>query len=510
MPKTNANLGQIMSNLDVKTQNLMGIFANIIEHIPHDQLNELVQASLQDTDKKAIHPSKNQWGQIYNDDYVVMQNRMLHAISHLTLNERRLVLMLATVVRGAVELNPTQKTFIITAEEFGTMFDIPQKRQYETLESVSKSLHGKVFYFWDFEANAKQAQITKKGKRVDEVGVSWVGKATYRHGEGKVELLLIDDVIEMLCIFDKHNTFTKHKKEWISKLGAYGIILLQQMVAADHSDNVFKDENDQIIDPYLRTVNYTIEFLRNKFDCVNIYPTFSDFKRYVLDKAIKDIHQYTPYRIEYKKINEKRQVVSLDFIFRNTEAVVPKKIEDKDKVINWSNFKMTTKQLSMFADKIATATGDNAEKVAERLADVCRQGRYVEQLQELGFKPSAWYDENEVKMMEDAHKQRQTLKQYELVKQQEREEAQKRAAEKAEFERQQELAKMGWFDAVVKYEALDDDTKAAVIQAYISRLDREAAKAAKTKFALSKKLKVSETATAIDDHQTFIDVMNLL
>lgn len=503
-------LGQIMSNLDVKTQNLMGIFANIIEHIPHDQLNELVQASLQDTDKKAIHPSKNQWGQIYNDDYVVMQNRMLHAISHLTLNERRLVLMLATVVRGAVELNPTQKTFIITAEEFGTMFDIPQKRQYETLESVSKSLHGKVFYFWDFEANAKQAQITKKGKRVDEVGVSWVGKATYRHGEGKVELLLIDDVIEMLCIFDKHNTFTKHKKEWISKLGAYGIILLQQMVAADHSDNVFKDENDQIIDPYLRTVNYTIEFLRNKFDCVNTYPTFSDFKRYVLDKAIKDIHQHTPYRIEYKKINEKRQVVSLDFIFRNTEAVVPKKIEDKDKVINWSNFKMTTKQLSMFADKIATATGDNAEKVAERLADVCRQERYIEQLQELGFKPSAWYDENEVKMMEDAHKQRQTLKQYELVKQQEREEAKKRAEEKAEFERQQELAKMGWFDAVVKYEALDGDTKAAVIQAYISRLDREAAKAAKTKFALSKRLKVSETATAVDDHQTFIDVMNLL
>lgn len=504
-------LGQIMSNLDVKTQNLMGIFANIIEHIPHDQLNELVQASLQDTDKKAIHPSKNQWGQIYNDDYVVMQNRMLHAISHLTLNERRLVLMLATVVRGAVELNPTQKTFIITAEEFGTMFDIPQKRQYETLESVSKSLHGKVFYFWDFEANAKQAQITKKGKRVDEVGVSWVGKATYRHGEGKVELLLIDDVIEMLCIFDKHNTFTKHKKEWISKLGAYGIILLQQMVAADHSDNVYKDENEQIIDPYLRTVNYTIEFLRNKFDCVNTYPTFSDFKRYVLDKAIKDIHQHTPYRIEYKKISEKRQVVSLDFIFKNTEAIVPKKVENKDKeIINWSNFKMTTKQLAMFADKIAAGTGEKAEKVAERLADVCRQGRYVEQLQELGFKPSAWYDDNEVKVMQAAHKQRQTLKQYELVKQQEREEAEKRAAEKAEFERQQALAKMGWYDAVVKYEALDDDTKAAVIQAYISRLDRDTAKVAKGKFALAKRLRVSETATAIDDHQTFIDVINLL
>lgn len=496
-----------MGGIDTKTQDMIGIFANIIEHIPHDQLNELVQVSLQDsTNKKAIHPSKNQWGQIYNDDYVVMQNRMLHAISHLTLNERRLVLLLATVVRGAVELNPTQKTFIITAEEFGTMFEIPQKKQYEILESVSKSLHGKVFYFWDFDANAKQAQTTKKGKRV-EVGISWVGKATYRHGEGKVELMLIDDVIEMLCIFDQHNSFTKHKKEWITKLGAYGIVLLQQIIVADQADNVYKDAKGQIIDPYLRTVSYTIEFLRNKLDCTDRYLVFADFKRYVLDKAIEDIHKHTPYRIEYEKIKSGRVVTAIGFKFKNTEIIEPKKLDDNN---SWLNFKMTAKQLAMFADKIAAATGDNAEKVAEYLADVCRQGRYVEQLKELGFKPSAWYDDEEVKAMQAAHKQRQTLRQYEQFKQQEREEAEKQAAMAAEYERQQTLIKMGWFDAVMKYEALNVDAKAAVQQAYISRLDSASAKVAKSKFAMAKKLRISETATAIDDHQTFIDVVNLL
>lgn len=497
-----------MSNIDEKTQNLMGIFANIIEHIPHDQLNELVQASLQDgTDKKAIHPSKNQWGQIYKDDYVVMQNRMLHAISHLSLNERRLVLLLATVVRGAVEINPTQKTFSITADDFGAMFEISAKKRYEVLEEVSKSLHGKVFYFWDFDANAKQAQVTKKGKRVDEVGISWVGKATYRHGEGKVELMLIDDVIEMLCIFDQHNSFTKHKKEWITKLGAYGIVLLQQIIVADQADNIYKDAKGQIIDPYLRTVSYTIEFLRNKFDCVSRYPTFADFKRYVLDKAVDDIHEHTPYRIEYEKIKSGRAVTAIEFKFKNTEITEPKKLDDNN---SWLNFKMTAKQLAMFADKIAAGSGEDAEKVAERLADVCRQERYVNQLKELGFKPSAWYDDEEIKAMQAAHKQRKTLKQYEQLKQQEREEAEKQAAKEAERERQQTLIKMGWFDAVMKYEALDADAKAAVQQAYISRLDSAAAKAAKSKFAMAKKLRISETATAIDDHQTFIDVINLL
>lgn len=496
-------------SIDVKAQNIMGIFANLIESMPREQLNELMQASLQENNaggKKAIHPSKNQWGQIYKDDYVVMQNRMLHAISHLTLNERRLVLMLATVVRGAVEINPTQKVFTITADDFGTMFNIHQKKRYEVLEEVSKSLHGKVFYFWDFDSNSKQAQITKKGKRVDEVGISWIGKATYRHGEGRVELMLIDDVIEMLCIFDQHNTFTKHKKEWISRLGAYGIVLLQQIIVADHAENVYKDSKGDIIDPHLRTVSYTLEFLRHKFDCIKSYANFSDFKRYVLDKAIKDIHQHTPYRIEYKKITEGRVVSGIEFLFKNTEVMESKKVDNN----NWLNFKMTEKQLLMFGDKIAASLGEDSEKIAKRLADVCRQGRYVDQLKELGFKPSAWYNEDEVAMMQAAHRQRQTLKQYELIKQQEQEEAKRLAAEQAERERQQALVKMGWFDAVMKYDKMDAADKTAVQQAYIDRLDGTQAKIAKSKFALAEKLGVSVTATAIDNHQEFINVINSL
>lgn len=391
---------------------------------------------------------------MYKDDYVVMQNRMLHAISHLTLNERRLVLMLATVVRGAVEINPTQKTFTITAEDFGAMFALNRKKQYEVLESVSKSLHGKVFYFWDFDTNAKESKVNKKGKRVNEVGISWIGKATYRHGEGKVELLLIDDVIEMLCIFDQHNAFTKHKKEWISKLGAYGIILLQQIIVADRIDNVYKDTDGKIVDPYMRTVSYTIDFLRAKFDCVERYPTFGDFKRYVVDKAIADIHEHTPYQVNYNKITEGRKVAGIEFIFKNTEILPPKKIaENKD---GWLNFKMTEKQLAMFGDKIASATGDSVETVAERLADVCRQGRYLDKLKELGFKPSAWYGDDEVEMMQAAHRQRQTMRQYELIKQQEQAETEEAAKAKAERDKQKQLMEMGWFDVVMRFEALDE------------------------------------------------------
>lgn len=67
---------------------------------------------------------------------------------------------------------------------------------------------------------------------------------------------------------------------------------------------------------------------------------------------------------------------------------------------------------------------------------------------------------------------------------------------------------MGWFDAVMKYDALDDDGKESVLQAYIGRLDAGKAKAAKSKLALAKRLRVNVTATAVDEHQVFIDVVN--
>lgn len=162
----------------------------------------------------------------------------------------------------------------------------------------------------------------------------------------------------------------------------------------------------------------------------------------------------------------------------------------------------------MFGDKIAGATGDEIDKVVERLVDGCYQNQYVDQLKDFGFQPSAWYNDTEIDMMQAAHKQRQAIKQYELMKQQEHKEAEKLATAQAEHKRQQALVKMGWFDAVMKYDALNDDDKSAVLQVYTDQLDSIQSKIIKKKFALAKKLGISITATAIDEHQVFIDAVN--
>lgn len=63
--------------------------------------------------------------------------------------------------------------------------------------------------------------------------------------------------------------------------------------------------------------SYTIEYLREKFNCVDSYLTATDFKRYVLDRAIKDIEKHTSYRITYTQNKKGRVVHEIVFSFRD-------------------------------------------------------------------------------------------------------------------------------------------------------------------------------------------------
>ena len=240
---------------------------------------------------------------IYGEQWVVMQNRLLNAITNLELNERRLIMFLSPIVRKAIEKDPKQRTFLVKVKEFQDEYGIKGKYVYQELAKIADSILEKAFFFWYDRENGK----AKKG-------VSWVSECDYLENEGMIKIKLDDTVIEMLTIFDKNNPFTKYERQMIINLGTYGIILFELIASCMHQQHKQKA--------------YTIEYLREKFNCVDTYPTFYDFKRYVLDRAIKDIHEYTPFRIKYTQKKDKRTVVELVFSFEDTAT---KGLEDKKK-----------------------------------------------------------------------------------------------------------------------------------------------------------------------------------
>lgn len=231
---------------------------------------------------------------IYGENWIVLQNRLLNAISDLELNERRLIMFLSPLIRKAVDIEPDKRTFTVRVQDFQKEYGIKSKRYYEELEKTCISLTNKSYIFWDFYNNQKKPS---------KIQVSWLTKSVYQDGLGEVHVDLHNDVVEMLTVFDKSNPFTKYERQQIISLGSYGIVLFELIASCMHQKHKQKA--------------YTIEFLREKFNCVDLYPKTNDFKSRVINKAIKDIEKHTSYRITYTQNKKGRVVSEIVFSFKD-------------------------------------------------------------------------------------------------------------------------------------------------------------------------------------------------
>lgn len=120
----------------------------------------------------------------------------------------------------------------------------------------------------------------------------------------------------MLTTFDKYNPFTKIELQKVTCLGSYGIIMFLLISSCLNKNN--------------KQAEYTIGFLREQFNCVNKYPLFTDFKRFVIQPAINEIELNTTLRISFETIKAGRKTIGLKFFFHeeiDNDELKPKKID---------------------------------------------------------------------------------------------------------------------------------------------------------------------------------------
>lgn len=245
-----------------------------------------------------------------SENLIVFQNRLLHGISHLTLNERRLILFLSPIIRKETYINPNKVEFFINIQQFASAYNLKGNSVYEELRKATISIQEKTITLWDYTQNSKSIV------RNVESRLNWVTKTTFFEHDTEILLRLDKEMVEMLTIFDKAtgNFWTQYQKEWIVNLGAYGIIMLEMILSSKETSGY-----------------YTIEHLREKFDCVESYKKFSDFKLYVIDKSIKEVEQHTPIRITYEinKIGKNVKGIKFSYIDSSVQS-----LENKEKNID--------------------------------------------------------------------------------------------------------------------------------------------------------------------------------
>lgn len=254
----------------------------------------------QKTTETVENPTK-----IYGPSWVVMQNRLVHAISDLNLDQRRLVVFLSPIVRRAVDKDPHAKVFTIDANLYAAEFGLKGHDNHQKVRDAAHSMMKRSFWFWEFDNNDKVN---------DKAQVVWIGKTVDKVRSSIVEVTLMDDVIHMLSVFDRDNPFTKYQKDLIMNLGSDSIILLELVASFEGKRN--------------RTETFTVEYLREKFNRLDTLSGISEFQRVVLDKAIKQLKKHTPYTVSYKTESKKGGRLITHFVFSVRKKADPVQLAD--------------------------------------------------------------------------------------------------------------------------------------------------------------------------------------
>lgn len=221
--------------------------------------------------------------------FVVKSNALVEASYRLSLNEQRLILSCISQIRRDEPV--TDKImYSISASEFAKVCNLDLKVAYQQLQSAALTL------------KRREVRITQEpngaGRRKETLVANWVQSIKYSEGNGEVKLRFNHDMLPYLTELSR--CFTSYKlKNVVCMSSSYGVRiyeLLTQWKALGEKDFSIKD-------------------LKKILQVENQYLQMCDFKKRVLDPAIKDINKNSDLWVKWSQKKTGRKVTHLIFQF---------------------------------------------------------------------------------------------------------------------------------------------------------------------------------------------------
>ena len=289
---------------------------------------------------------------------VVKDNALIDASFNLSLVEQRLMLLAIVEAREIQDLTP-DTPIEIKASSYREQYNTDSSEAYKQLSEATKQLFNRQFSYID------------KYKSDDAITVSrWLNEATYINNKGTVVIYLNRNVISMISRLEAN--FTKYLLEQVSDFKSQYSIRLYELLIK------YKDVGN--------SKKYTIEEIRSLLGIgVNEYKVLADFKKRVLDLAVKEINDKTDTTIKYEQFKEGRTISHI--LFKIGKKLAKKKKDSKDLNTVDMFTGLSIKQCLMFGDKLSrdiafqnhykANVGENIEDYAERIATMLSDAFYV-------------------------------------------------------------------------------------------------------------------------------------
>jgi len=226
------------------------------------------------------------------NNYVVMANNMvLHSASNLSLNEMKL---LRFVIMQTEKDEKELFTYTIPAKELAKMLEIKHKDFYKKLKTMTKHIMQEVIYIGD-DTNEEWLMF------------HWVDFC--RYSKGQVTIKLSDELKPFLV--DLRGNFTRYRISEIVSLKSIYAIRIYEIL-----NSYLNDKNLPHADVSIE-ISVSIDELRKATDTEKKFERPYDFKRKVIDTAIKEINEKSQYHVTATPYKNGKAIVGFDFLIES-------------------------------------------------------------------------------------------------------------------------------------------------------------------------------------------------
>lgn len=218
---------------------------------------------------------------------VKKDNALINASYTLTLAEQRLILL---AVAEADEVPEKLKNTVIYAKDYARRFNVSPQTAYEALNVASNQLFDRYF---SYQRKTELGGMEYAKNR-------WVQGVAYAKREGRIRIKFADDVLPFLC--ELKNRFTVYNLEAVAELTSVHAIRLYELLIAWRSVG--------------KTPQIKLTDLREQLGIEpDEYTRMTDFKRRVLDNAIKQINKSSDIKVTYEQHKSGRAITGFSFTF---------------------------------------------------------------------------------------------------------------------------------------------------------------------------------------------------
>jgi len=265
-----------------------------------------------------IYKLSNKKMNINKDKLIVKSNDVIQASYKLDLSEQRLLLLAITKIDRQNDKPDVPKQYKVNIKEYEKAFNVIDARKeltyamfgchslVEANQKIKSGTGTKGLYF-------RSVCVFKEGDFLS--ATRWVQDVTVDHNTGDVVIIFGDKVRPLLM--DLQKQFTQYNVEYIAKMSSNFSIRLYELLKQYEKIGERKFNLDEL------KINLAVEAVKS-------YKAIGEFKRKVINVAIKEINSFSDLYVEIENIKQKRTITGLKFnIFKNNRKSKAKVIQNK-------------------------------------------------------------------------------------------------------------------------------------------------------------------------------------